>query len=153
MSRTKLLTLLIIGLMLLNITLMIFLVLGKPAPPPRPGQRQQPKEIIIQKLGFDQAQIDQYDKLIEQHRRQIHQKQGEINRTRRALYESLQAGKNINQDSLIARIGELQSEVEQIHLAHFKALHQICTPEQQSRFDELTHELARLFGPPPPHRR
>lgn len=151
MSRTRLLTIMVAGLMLLNIALMVFLVLGKPAPPMR--ERRQPKDIIIKKLQLDPAQIESYDTLIQQHRRQINQKQREINHTRRALYESLQTGDRTTQDSLIDHIGKLQSEIEKTHMNHFRALKQLCHADQQSRFNELTHELAQIFGPPPPPRR
>ena len=53
MEKTKLLTIAVIGLLVINFGTLAFLLLnGKDHRPPQEG-RQKPKEIIIKKLRFD----------------------------------------------------------------------------------------------------
>ena len=72
MEKTKLLTVAVIGLLVLNLGTLGFLVLSGPHGhrPPRDGEPK-PQQIISEKLHFDENQKQEYSKLIEGHKSQI----------------------------------------------------------------------------------
>ena len=156
MSKSKLLSIAVIGLLLINLGTLAFLFLNKPPHPPGmgPGRGGEgPKRIIIERLGFDKEQIAQYEKLIDGHRRTIRELDEQIKETKNDLYSTLSSGSQLNKDSLQIRLGEIQKQIESTHYSHFADIKKLCRPEQLKYFDDLTKELARFFAPgkhPPP---
>jgi hypothetical protein len=152
MERTKLLTITIIGLLLINLATLCFLFLNGPKPGGMPHEgRRQPKTIIIEKLHFDAAQQNEYEKLIRWHRGAIDQLDDSIRQTKNKLYSGL-SETNINtktKDSLIALLNAYQKQVEETHFKHFEDIKKLCKPEQQEDFKALTEELSRIFAPRP----
>ena len=154
MERTKLLTIAVIGLLVINFGTLAFLLLnGKGHRPPQEG-RQKPKEIIIKKLHFDEAQQNEYSKLIEWHRGEITKLDGNIREAKNELYsELLQPKTNIKtKDSLILVINSNQKQIEQTHFKHFEDIKKLCHENQKEDFNELTNELGRIFAPNKPRR-
>jgi protein CpxP len=155
MERTKLLTITVIGLLLLNMATLGFLFLNgqKCNRPPHEGKRQ-PKEIIIEKLHFDANQQKEYAKLIQWHRGEIDQLDDNIRQTKNELYSQL-SEKEINvktKDSLIALLNLYQKQIEETHFKHFEDIKKLCKPEQQEDFNLLTEELSKIFVPNKPKR-
>ena len=64
----------IVSLLLVNIVLLITLFLGKP----NVNLRPQPKELIIKELGFKEAQVSDYEGVVEEHSKEVHALQNEI---------------------------------------------------------------------------
>lgn len=159
MERTKLLTITVIGLLLLNLATLGFLVLNGPKPDRMPpGERKLPKEIIIERLGFDAKQQEQYAVLIRSHREEIDHLDKEIRHKKYLLYSFLQkdttqsdfkSGKQRIMDNL----SSLQQQVEATHYKHFQDIKSICKPDQLKAFDRLIVDLPKLFGPKPPRPR
>lgn len=152
MERTKLLTITIIGLLLINLATLGFLFLNGPKPGgmPHEGSRQ-PKEIIIEKLHFDANQQKEYEKLILWHRGKIDQLDDSIRQTKNTLYSGLSES-DINtktKDSLITLLNAYQKQVEETHFKHFEDIKKLCKPDQQEDFMALTTELSRIFAPRP----
>lgn len=159
MSKTRLLSLAVIGLLVINLGILAFLLLGRAEAPPHPGQTSQqdgPKKIIIRKLQLDHAQVTEYEKLITLHRASIRRLEGEIRDTKNELYLTLAGKLGADKDSLQSRLGILQQQIEAAHYDHFASIRGLCKPQQLPMFNELTGELAALFGrnenPPPPPR-
>jgi Spy/CpxP family protein refolding chaperone len=152
MERTKLLTITIIGLLLINLATLGFLFLNGPKPGGMPHEgRRQPKTIIIEKLHFDANQQKEYEKLIRWHRGEIDQLDDSIRQTKNKLYSGLSEN-NINtktKDSLIALLNAYQKQVEETHFKHFEDIKKLCKPEQQDDFKALTEELSKIFAPRP----
>lgn len=151
MEKTKLLTLSVIGLLLLNLGTLGFLFLnGKERGRPHEG-RPEPKEIIIHKLHFDGAQQKEYAKLIQWHRGQITQLDGNIREAKNDLYRQLnKAEVNIKtKDSLITVINSNQKQIEATHFKHFEDIKKLCHKDQLDDFNYLTEELSRIFAPKP----
>jgi hypothetical protein len=142
MSKTKVLTILVIALIGLNIITLSSRIWHKP-----PGNRAGPKQIIIDKLHLDEQQVQTYAVLIEEHKLGIEEKTNEMNLAKNALFECLKQDHDAEKLKLISRIGMLQSEIEHIHYQHFDGLKKICRPEQMADFNKLTEELAKLFAP------
>ena len=150
MEKTKLLTIAIIGLLLINLATLGFLFLnGKGHRLPHEGGKLEPKEVIINKLHFDASQQKDYAKLIKWHRREIKRLDITIRQTKNELYMQLNQTK-VNaktKDSLIALLNSYQKQVEETHFKHFEDIKKLCHQDQMENFKELTEELSRIFAP------
>jgi hypothetical protein len=153
MEKTKLLTITVIGLLLLNFATIGFLFLNGPKGNRLPHlDRQEPKAVIIEKLHFDTNQQKEYDKLIQWHQGEINQLDDQIRQTKNELYSGL-SEKEINiktKDSLITLLNSYQKQIEETHFKHFQDIKKLCKPEQQEDFKMLTEEMSRIFAPKPP---
>lgn len=157
MSKQKMLTIAVVGLLLLNLGLIGFLMLQKPMHPPgvlpMSGAQQGPRQLIIDKLHLDTTQVARYEELILDHKARVKVLDEEINTTKNKLYITLAEEAQPGKDSLISHLGDLQKEVEKAHYNHFESIKGLCRPDQQGDFQALTMELARYFPPmktPPP---
>jgi hypothetical protein len=156
MEKTKLLTIAVIGLLLLNLATLGFLFLNGPKGhrPPMEGPhqgRQKPKEIIIIKLHLDDHQQKEYDKIIQWHHGEITRLDKNIRHTKNELYSQLmQPEVNVKtKDSLITVLNSYQKQVEQTHFKHFEDIKKLCHKDQMNDFNDLTEELSRIFAPKP----
>lgn len=150
MSKIKLLTIAVIGLLLVNLGFVAFLFFKKPPHKPKgrpPMGQAGPKKIIIDRLDFDKEQVAQYDQLIKEHQVAIKSLEDSIKYAKNDLYRSLTDENNTGKDSLIANLGLLQRQIELTHYQHFESIKKICHPDQLTYFNELTKELARFFAP------
>ena len=150
MSKIRLLTIAVIGLLIINLAVLTFLFLRRPAPPgpAGPGRRgETPREIIGRRLELDPGQLQAYDQLIEEHRKSIRELDRQIRDAKNQLYETLRDSTGTGKDSLVAVIGKLHEDIERTHYHHFSGIRSLLRPAQQKEFDVLTGELARFFAP------
>lgn len=147
MKKQTILIGLVVILLLSNLTMIGFFFLhGRPM-----HDRPRPEHIIREKLRLDDQQAKLFDGLREEHHQAIMQADNEIDRLKADLYKELINSKNTsNKDSLLLAINRVQLQIEQIHFEHFQKLKAILHPEQSVAFEELTHELSRLFRSPIP---
>ena len=110
-----------------------------------PSGGKGPRNIIIERLKFNEAQIVSYDELIRWHRKNINEQDEQIRELKKELYSELQADVN-TKDSLLNLLSQHQFEIEKIHLQHFTDIQSICNAEQLVYFDSLKQEFASLFG-------
>ena len=158
MERTKLLTITIIGLLLINLATLGFLFMSGPRghkqPTDRPEGRPNPREIIIERLHFDDNQQKGYDNIVQWHKGQIKKLDENLRSVKNKLYTQLkqpQADVKIK-DSLIAVINANQKQIEETHFKHFTAIKNLCHQDQLEDFNELTEDLSRIFAPNKPPR-
>lgn len=144
MSKIKLLTISVIALILINIaTLAFFFFKG-----PRPMGKKNPKEIVIEKLHFDENQVASYDALINIHSEEVKSLNDAILKTKNNLYSELSKTDNKTViDSLLMQLATQQGEIEKTHFNHFLAIKKICKPEQIEDYNALTKELSKIFSP------
>ena len=150
MSKIKLLTLAVVGLMIVNLAMIAFLLLRKPLQHPegrQPMEQAGPKNIIINKLHFDKAQTAKYEVLIEQHQAKIKSLNDSIYNAKNELYSTLTNENVTGKYSVIDRLGLLQKQVELTHYDHFAVIRALCNPQQLEAFNKLTKELAGFFAP------
>lgn len=154
MNKIKFLMVIVVGLCLINIGLMAFIFFHRP-PPPGPDMHgppgihpeDRPRHLIIKRLDFDEAQIMQYDTLIEAHRSSVRKLEDSIRTTKNQLYATLNENGDAAKDPLVAKLGSLQRQMELVHYSHFGDIKKICKPNQLQRFKELTADLAAYFRP------
>ncbi|MDX2173976.1 MAG: hypothetical protein SFY56_12710 [Bacteroidota bacterium] len=150
MSKTKLLYIAVVALFLLNIGTLTYIFTRKP---PRHHQLgdEGPKQIIIDRLHFDNKQEKEYSLIVEEHRA----KSRELNGLSRSLHNSLYSllsEKIFNKekaDSLINQIAINQKAIDNLNLDHFQKIKSICKDNQTGFFNELVKDLTHLFSPHP----
>lgn len=149
MTKNRFYIFIIVGLLISNLLLVVFMLMRKP--PHHSG----PRDLIIERLHFDEKQIQQYDGLIQQHRMQIREKEHELMDAKTQYYSLLKNKDQKNGDSLVQKIGTISMETEKINFKHFQDIRKICHPDQLQDFDHLIDEFEALFapGPKPPHER
>ncbi|WP_293872105.1 hypothetical protein [Flavobacterium sp.] len=152
MEKTKLLTITVIGLLLINLGTLGFLFLnGSANHKPQHEDRPAPKEIIIEKLHFDANQQKEYDKIIHVHQAEIRKLDENIRSTKNELYAQLsQTEVSVKiKDSLINLLNSYQKQIEETHFNHFESIKKLCHKDQMDEFNDLTEDLGRIFSPKP----
>ena len=157
MNRTKLLTIAVIGLLLINLGTLGVLMMHRPPHqpqsemrPPPPGEG--PKQLIIDRLHFDDAQQKQYDLFIDEHKKktnELHDASREMHNQLFSLLKSESIDKT-KSDAIIQQIADNQKAIDNLNFDHFQKIKSICKPNQLEDFNELADELAELFGPKGP---
>lgn len=151
MKKTTLLTIGLSVLIILNIALLFTVYGGHRHEHAGMGMRgREPKDVIIDKLQFNQDQVQQYEALIKEHRKSINRLDSEIRENKHKLYNLLGTDyKASEKDTIIAGINFCQKQIEETHFSHFESIKKLCTPQQKKLFDSLVPELPELFGPGP----
>lgn len=152
MKKTKLLTIAVLVLVMINLVTLSFFISKEPGD--GPGRKAMPREIIIEKLRFDVGQITKYDQLIEVHRDSVRLLDRKIKDNKNTLYNQLaQPYNQKSTEALFLQLATSQATIEKLHYNHFLAIKSLCKPDQLDDYDNLTNELAKIFNPkhPPQH--
>lgn len=115
-----------------------------------PPPRHHVEELFQSELGWDEAQLAEFQKLAEPFKAQMH-RLGDQERSIKEEMWSLLADPNSESkvQPLIQKIGGIHVERETLAFVHMQAVRTLCTPEQQAAFDQLWQELRPKFlGPP-----
>jgi len=155
MKSTRFYKIIISILVVINVTTLVFLwmTFNRPmGPPPHPGRLD-----LVDKLGVEGECRTKILNLQDNH---FKQKDSLVNRGRdlhERLYRFFNNAKKDSSDisNLIDQIVENQRETEQMTFDHFKAISELCTPEQQKLLDEIILNVLSKRGPggPPPPRK
>ena len=147
-SKNKILLIAVAILLLTNISMLVFFLMGPPKKGMHGGREAMMTEFLQKEIGFTPQQIQQYDTLSKQHREKM-----------KAMFE--EAGKNKeNQlkqlaasdfsDSSINNIAgqsiEKQKLLEISMFEHLRDVRSICTPEQRPKFDSLVYKILGRRG-------
>ena len=152
MSRESFYRVIIIALLVLNFGILGFLWMGRHGDMP-PGRRPEPAGFIIEKLQLDDAQQARFQQLRNTH----HKRDMELREESRNLHDALfsllknEAADSAKIDNLYNLISVNDRAKEQLNFNHFKELKTILKPEQQKLYQEFIEDIAKQFGPPPPH--
>jgi protein CpxP len=151
MERSKLLTIAVIGLLLLNVMTLGFLVFRRPPHPPH--GKGGPAGIIIERLQLDEQQKSDFRKLADVHHEAFVKLTDNAKELRHRYYNLLREDviDTAKADSLRTQMSANQGEIDKLNLEHFQQIRALCTPKQKERFNGLAEEILRFFhGPPPP---
>ncbi len=174
-DKNKILAIAVVALLVINIGLLAFLWLHRPHMPPNPPERERgdimdkerdrmpddkdrkvltqggPKEFLSHELNFSDKQIQDYDKLIEQHQKDIKAIRESMQKDRDSFWDGLSGSGS--PESAASKIGDDQKQLELITFNHFKKVRELCTDEQKKKFDKVINEALRMMagpgGPPP----
>lgn len=151
MDKIKLLTLSVFTLLLLNLGLVTFLLLGNSHGIGRENHLPKPSVYISNQLHFDHKQQQEYQALIRVHRNRIQAIDYKIRKNKNELYNEL-TQPTINskiKDSLIAILTNCQKEIETTHFNHFQDIKKLCREGQLNEFNELTASFSKIFSKAP----
>lgn len=143
-SKNKILVGAVIILLLTNIAMLYFFLNKQPAKkPPRSGREAQMVDFLTKEIGFTTQQLQQYDSLSKQHKEKVKTSFDELRANKEQLYKQLgtQAFGDSSIEEVAVKSAAMQKEMELRMLQHFKAIRQLCTPEQQPKFDSLFYEV------------
>lgn len=148
MTKTRILTLSVVVLILLNVMMAAFLFMG------RPGHKRPdgPKHRIIKTLNLNADQVVAYDGLIDQHREVVRNLDSLILESKSQLYQQTVEQDSATIEAQVLRISSLTQELERTHFQHFVDLKEICTEDQLPAFEKLASELSAYFNPKDLHK-
>jgi periplasmic protein CpxP/Spy len=150
MTKVKLLTVAVMGLLALNLFFVGVHFFGKKKVTPAETVRKGgggPKKIIIERLGFDSAQVLAYEAAIAEHRKGIKTGEDSIKALKDELYATLTGNDTLQREQLMARITQWHRFLEALHYQHFTNIKNICRPDQLPAYEALTHQLTEFFNP------
>ncbi len=143
MNKLKVLTIAVLVLLATN----VFFLIKFLSPKPEPVNHHSPREMIIEKLNFDDNQVSVYEKAIDIHRSEIDKVDTDLRRMKGDLYRKL-AEDTVPTEEEYQRIASKIIQIEKLHYHHFLDIKQICRSDQLDEFKALTKELPTIFGPP-----
>lgn len=143
-STNKMLTIAVVLLLITNIALVFFMIMGKGKHNTRyAGGKGDPSEMMAKELNMTEQQKKDHKQLKEEHFKNI-----------KPLFDSLRAAKtaffSLLKDSTVSdsminaysqRISERQSTIDKLTFAHFKRIRNLFTAEQQPKFDEFVQKM------------
>ena len=145
-SKTKILVIAVIFLLLTNIAMLAFFLFGK-GPGKKDnhgGGREAMMRTFLQKdIGFTDPQLQQYDSLAKIHKESIKSSMDEVRNNREKDLKEI-SGSGFN-DSVIStaanRSSARQKDMLEKMFLHFKDIRKLCTPDQQPKFDSLFYKI------------
>jgi protein CpxP len=149
-SNTRILTIAVVLLLLTNIALVAFIVMGKNSRGGKPGGggRFSTSEMMAKELNMTEQQKKDHKQLKEDHLKNIKPLFDSIRSAKTSLYALLKDS-TVN-DSLVTVytrvIGEKQSMIDQLTFAHFRRIRNLFTPEQQPKFDGFIQKMMQRGG-------
>ena len=169
-DKTKILSIAVILLLILNFGILAFLWLGRPHTPqgipgnppgkqdmndrmPPPGRMEGgPKEFLTHELSFTDKQKQDYEKLIDEHQNDIKKIREQTKKDKDDFWDNL-SKKDPDVNSSASKLAEDQKQLELATFKHFQKVRELCTDEQKKKFDKVINEALRMMapqGPPPP---
>jgi|TARA_B110000879_G_C10925430_1_gene413814 hypothetical protein len=146
--KSKSLPLLLVILMLLNVVL-IFMLIKKPHENKR---HQQEKNFLIKELQFTDVQKDKFLSFDMIHRENMMRLEQQTRKQKDVLFNSFADGV-VNIDSLAVIIGALAGKKEVEVFRFFKSVREICTKDEQAKFDKIINKALKGGKNVPPRGR
>lgn len=169
-DKNKILTIAVVALIVTNLGILVYIWYERtqsfnPTDRMPPGERIQrsegkppqdrmpseggPKEFLIRELKLDEKQIEDYGKLVDEHRTEMKRIREKIRNEKDNLWKEITKPKNENNsvERSAAEIGEDQKQIELITFAHFKKVRELCNDDQKKKFDEVIQEALKMIRP------
>jgi protein CpxP len=141
------------GLLFLNLSLLLYILLNKNGSP----GRQPPRVVFEETLDFSPDQREQFEILKKEHQQMMVLKNQQIRKLKDKLFTNLGVDNTSNQaKELAVKVGILVSEIDLETRMHFEEVRAICNDDQKAKFDITIQEMLRpqglpggVQGPPP----
>ncbi len=144
-STNKFLVIAVILLLIVNIALVAFIVMGKNKKPQQSGREggKAAFEKMVNELGMNETRKKEFDSLREAHFAAIRPLFDSIRTTRQALYNLIKE-ETLN-DSLVAvysnSITERQSRADRLTINHFRTVRKMFTGDTLKKYDEMVQKM------------
>lgn len=145
MNNKSYLTWAIIALVIMNLALMAFLLLGKGKPRPGGRDHQNNKHKITKIFDFDKDQEAQFEASRETHKSLIASLNTDL---KDRTLEYYQATADSTKSKLLIEINDITSKIYQANDTHINDLRAICTEDQLPKVDGFIRQLLKKKGPP-----
>jgi periplasmic protein CpxP/Spy len=140
-NSNKILKVAVLLLLVANIALVAFMVLGKKKPEDK--RKISPEEMFAKELGLSEDQKATHRQMKDAHMKVIRPLMDSLRDAKTAFY--MQTKESELSDSLLTaysdQISALQIKVDKATLAHFKRVRVFLKPEQQPKFDTLVKKM------------
>ncbi len=123
---------------------------GPPGGPMRKGGFPPPEKLtdfFKYKLEWSDEQTAKFEPIKEVYEKESTELFDSIRVLRKEMFDGIFA-EDFKRDEFINRITDLQRRIDLSRYEHFKAISEICTPEQREKFKELLNEVFIPLGGP-----
>lgn len=113
--------------------------------------RGTPADYLVKELGLNEEQKNKLHELASEHHHQAQQINEQIKNARDSFF-SLLKQPNVTDSTKKTAADNIAKHLEQLELLtfdHFQQARNICTSEQQKKFDEILQDVLRMIGGPP----
>lgn len=138
----------IIGVLLLSNVALLYFYLRKPCSlkePPNKSMREYLTERLRNEVGFNDSQIAKYQELSTKHKEAMKPLFNDIYMAKDSFYKMLSQPET--PDSVLKadldNIGARQEAIDQRIFRHFYMLRQVCTSEQQPKYDSVIQDVIK----------
>jgi protein CpxP len=143
-SGNRILTIAVVLLLITNIALVAFMVLGRNKQGGRHATgRGDMAEMMARELNMTDQQKKDHKQLKEEHLKNIRPLLDSVRATKTALF-ALVKDSSVNDSTVnvyTQRICGTQSAIDQLTFAHFRRVRNLFTAEQQPKFDEFVQKM------------
>lgn len=167
MEKDKFLIIAIVFLFVLNLFTLGFLLFDKKQPPPTmregnermmppgdfpDGKPDKPDKFIIEKLKFNEEQVQKFEDLKREHRRQVEDIQFQSRKLHDEYFGLLKAEPvdSVKAGQILEQIANNQKELDKVTFTHFARIKELCKGEQKELFNRFIEEIAGSFKPQRP---
>ena len=151
-KQKRILLVVITILVLLNLTTIFLLWIGKPKRmmdrTEMPGhQKGRIEQLLKKELSFSDQQIEKYIVVRKTHQEKMIELNQAIRKIKKEMFDQILNDyyNKIIRDSLLNRSLEKQREIEELTFEHFLDLKEICSDDQEKELKKIMH---KIFGPP-----
>lgn len=142
-STNKFLTIAVVILLIANIALVAFMVMGKNKKPHSGSGGKSPIDKMVNELGMDDTQKKEFESLRKAHFATIRPLFDSIRLTRQSLFNLIKE-ETIN-DSLVTvytnKIAERQIMADKLTVNHFRQIRKMFTGDNLKKFDEMVQKM------------
>lgn len=146
-AKNKLLVWLVVLLVVANAaTIAMFWLNKRPNQSAKPNNA--PKEFLIKELKLDTKQQEQLEVLVKEHRAAAQQLRRKTKEAKESFFDLLkQANVTDSAKQTAAKaVSVITEELDLLTLNHFQKIRSLCTPKQQTKFDEIIHQVTSMMG-------
>ena len=148
-SKNKILLLAVVFLLLTNIAMLIlFLNMGHGKRGPHGGRDGMMKEFLKTEIGFNPMQLQLYDSLSKEYMKKVKISFTEMRNSKTQMFKDLGTAAFSDSAIILAtdKSASIQKQMEVKMLTHFKEIRNLCTPDQQLKFDSLFYKVWNRKG-------
>ncbi|PIB34117.1 hypothetical protein BFP72_01085 [Reichenbachiella sp. 5M10] len=98
------------------------------------------RELLKEKLGLDDSQMEQFTLLKKEHVKKLRKKQNKLFQLRKEVFAHL-GDPDFDIDTYTQEIGMIQQDMDHMAFEHFSKLRALCRPDQYESFDAFAQRI------------
>ena len=156
MTTNKVIKISLLVMVVLNVTLLFFLMNPPNHPPQYPKETPGPLfQRISEKLQLTPEQQQSFERMAMEHREKMHEIENRQATLVNAYFETLKHEETTEANRLLTQITKQEASKLQITYAHFQDLKNLLNPSQKADFQLIVEDVLKVIVnqskvPPPP---